>query len=120
MPTFPIYILRLGKRNQIVFPADRADIGHTDFWESVVAPLVAKHYGISSRDLVNLPYCQRRARIVDHTIFYGEEQTPALLAAIRKVLGDDTLEFAYDEHEKRLQHDVAAFTARIGPSKRKG
>jgi hypothetical protein len=59
MKTYPIYLLQLGDTFQVVFPEGKEDIGHSDFWESIVSQIVAKHYNISQAKLANLPYCQR-------------------------------------------------------------
>ncbi len=109
MISFPIYILKLGGEIKFVFPEDRKDIGHTDFWEEKVAKIVAVHHKIPLNKLIDLPYCQRRARVVGTKVYYGERPDPALLKAIRLALGDDRLVFAYDDHEKRLRGDVLEF-----------
>jgi hypothetical protein len=61
--TYPIYILDLHGEELVVFPKDKADISHSEFWERTVAPLLAKHVSIPLKPLLNLPYCQRRARV---------------------------------------------------------
>jgi hypothetical protein len=104
--TYPVYLLQLGDELRIVFPADKSDIGHTDFWEQTASHIVAQHYGIPQRKLVNLPYCQRRARIVGNTVYYGEQPDPALLGHIREAVGNDALVCCRDEHERRLKEDV--------------
>jgi len=109
MSTFPIYLLRLGDDWKVVFPEDRADIGHTDFWEQTVSHIVARHFGIPQKMLDNQPYCQRRARIVDNRVYYGGRSVPALLKVVRAALGDESLHFVYDHHEKRLKEDVRTF-----------
>ena len=106
MRTFPIYLLKLGDEIVVVHPEDRKDIGHSEFWETTASRLVAEHFGIPQRLLVNLPYCQHRARIVGNRIYYGENPEAKLLRLIRKTLGNSKLEFVYDDHEKRLRHDV--------------
>jgi hypothetical protein len=98
----PIYILRLGNADGIVFPEERMDLGHCDFWEQCVSLIVAKHYHIPIRKLMDLPYCQRRARICSDIILYREACGRALLAKIRKAVEQAELVFAYHEHEKRL------------------
>lgn len=108
MDSFPLYLLKLGDW-QVVFPDDRADIGHTDFWEQTVSQIVARHYHIPQRRLANLPYCQRRARVVGSTVYYGGKHDAALLKVIRKTLGDASLIFAHDDHERRLREDVLEF-----------
>jgi hypothetical protein len=107
--SFPIYILHLGPAVKIVFPENRADLAHPDFWEQTVCQLVARHFGISPTKLANLPYCQRRARIVGHKVYYGETHDPELLRKIREALGNSELVFCYDDHEKRLREDVRHF-----------
>ena len=62
-------------------------------------------------ELLNIPYCQRRARINDKTVYYGEKPTRKLLRLIEKAVGEKGLKITYDDHEKRLEFDVAAFTA---------
>ena len=107
--SFPIYILRLGLTTEIVFPENREDFTHPDFWEQTVCYLVARHFGIPPRRLTNLPYCQRRARIVGDKVYYGEPHDPQLLGLIRKALKNSNLSFVYDVHEKRLREDVRLF-----------
>jgi hypothetical protein len=109
--TFPLYILALGAELRVVAPADRRDIGHTEFWESEVASILARRFGINPAQLANLPYCQRRARVAGDKVYYGEEPSPEILAAIRKALCKPQLEFVYDDHEKRLPFDVQEFEA---------
>lgn len=109
MKSFPIYLLRLGPSYQVVYPEDRADIGHADFWEQTVSHLVAEFYGIPQQDLANLPYSQRRARIVRNIIYYGGKPHLSLLQMVRNALGNDQLIFVHDDHEKRLREDVREF-----------
>ncbi|MGA2031008.1 MAG: hypothetical protein ABSG68_02025 [Thermoguttaceae bacterium] len=109
MICFPIYLLELGDDLLVCYPADRRDIGHSEFWETTVSRLVAKHYKIPQRLLVNLPYCQRRARVVDNRVYYGEQPDAKLLSLLRTVLRNSKLVFVHDDHEKRLRHDVAEF-----------
>ncbi len=104
--SYPIYILDLDSTIQIVFPDNREDLPHPDFWEQTVCHLVARHFGIPSRRLANLPYCQRRARIVGNKVYYGETHDPDLLRLIREALANSELVFCYDDHEKRLGGDV--------------
>jgi hypothetical protein len=109
MSTFPLYLLRLGDDWKIVFPEDRSDIGHSDFCEQTVSRIVAKHYGIPHKKLDNLPYSQRRARVVGSTVFYGGKPDTKLFQTIRKTLADASLVFTHDHHEKRLRADVLEF-----------
>lgn len=109
MKSYPVYLLQLGDTIQVVFPEDKEDIGHMDYWESVVSYLAAKLFNIPQAKLANLPYCQRRARIVDDRCLYGEKPDPALLNLIRQAVRHDNLAFVYDDHEKRLKGDVLEF-----------
>lgn len=118
MKTYPIYILNLGGKLSVVFPEDQRDVGHSDFWETTASEIVAEHYGIPRRLLINLPYCQRRARIVGNVIYYGGKPTPKLLRLIRTATGNRKLVFAYDDHEKRLRHDVGELRRLIRRYKR--
>ncbi len=106
---FPIYIIHLGPNIQIVFPDNSEDLTHPDFWEQTVCHLVARHFGIPPQRLANLPYCQRRARIVGNKVYYGEAHDPALLRLICEALGNPEFVFCDDDHEKRLEHDVRQF-----------
>jgi hypothetical protein len=92
-----------------VFPKNREDLDHPDFWEQTVCHLVARHFGIRPRRLANLPYCQRRARIVGDKAYYGETYDPELLGLVRETLQNLNLFFVYDVHEKRLREDIRLF-----------
>jgi hypothetical protein len=109
MSSFPLYLLRFGKKWKVIFPEDRDDVGHTDFWERTVSYLVAQHYGIPVAKLGNLPYCQRRARVVGNRVYYGGKPDPELLEVIRREVGNNKLTFCHDDHEKRLKEDVLKF-----------
>lgn len=105
--SYPIYILDLGGDGYtIVFPEGKIDINHSDFWEATVARIVARHLHLPLEELVNLPYCQRRARIHDKIVYYGEKPIKKLLRQIEKAVGETGLLFVYDDHEKRLEYDV--------------
>ncbi len=114
MPTFPIYLLKLGDSLVVCCPEDRTDIDHSTFWETTASRLVAEHYKIPQRLLLNLPYCQRRARVVGNRVFYGEKPAAKLLRLIRTAVGNSKLAFVHDEHEKRLRYDVSEFRKLIG------
>lgn len=113
MPSFPIYILDFDDVTEIVFPPARNDIGHTEFWENTIAARVAKQHGLPVTPLKNLPYCQRRARIVTKTksafVLFGEKQTKPLLKQISEAVSIARLAWRFDEHESRLPFDVAEF-----------
>jgi hypothetical protein len=109
MQVYPVYFLQLGDSVQVVFPKDKEDIGHTEFWETIASSLIAKHYRMPQATLVNLPYCQRRARIVGNKCYYGETPDPELLDLIRQAVGNKNLAFVHDDHERRLKEDVVEF-----------
>ena len=112
--SYPIYILDLGEGEPtIVFPKNKEDVDHSDFWEREVAGIVARHFKLNPKDLENLTYSQRRARIAGQNVLYGEKQTKKLLRLIEKAVGEKGLRFVYDDHEKRLDSDVLEFTALI-------
>jgi len=110
MSSFPIYIL---DDDSIHFPEGKADLDHSDFWESTVARIVARQYHVPLEDLLNLPYCMRRARIVGQNVLYGEKQTKKLLRLIERAVGEKGLKWLFDEHEQRLSHDREALSALI-------
>jgi hypothetical protein len=110
--SYPIYILDLGGKDySIVFPEGKVDLDHSAFWEQVVARIVARHFHLPLEELVNMPYCQRRARINGKIVYYGEKTTKKLLKLIEKAVGETGLRFGYDDHEKRLSFCVSAFAA---------
>jgi hypothetical protein len=109
--SYPIYILALGEKDYtVVFPDDKVDLDHSEFWEKTVARIVARHFHLPVEELLNMPYCQRRARINDKKVYYGEKATKKLLKLIEKAVGEKGLKWAYDDHERRLDF-VEAFTA---------
>ena len=109
MNIFPLYLLELGKDTKVVFPDGKEDIGHSDFWERTISNVVAGYYDIPLSKLFNLPFCQRRARVVGDKCYYGEKTTPELLDLVRKAVGNERLAFFFDDHEKRLKEDVLEF-----------
>ena len=109
--SYPIYILDLGAKDTIVFPEGKVDIDHSDFWEKTVARIVARYFHLPIEELLNLPYCQRRSRINGKKVYYGEKPLKKLLRLIEKAVGEKGLQFAYDDHEKRLNYDVQDFTS---------
>lgn len=112
--SYPIYILDLEDGGPtILFPEGKVDLDHSVFWEQKVAAIVAKHYRLPVKDLKNLPYCFRRARISGDIVYYGEKFTKSLLKQIEKAVGEKGLRFVYDEHEQRLSYDVDDFNALV-------
>jgi hypothetical protein len=115
--SFPIYLLDLNEGEPtIVFPEGKVDLDHSDFWERTVAGIVASHFKLNPKDLTNLPYCQRRARINDGVVYYGERQSKRLLRQIERAVGETGLRFAFDEHEARLEFDMLEFAALLAQS----
>jgi hypothetical protein len=104
---FPLYILDDDTLIVVV-----SDMSHCDFWESTVAAIVTEKHGLRLSVLLNLPYCQRRARIVGNRLYCGEEVSPALLRSIEAATGR-TLKLIYDEHETRCPVSVAEFTSLV-------
>ena len=104
---FPLYILDDDTLVVLV-----SDMSHCDFWESTVAAIVAEKHGLRHSVLLNLPYCQRRARIVGNRLYCGEEVSPALLRSIEAATGRK-LNLIYDEHETRCPVSVAEFTSLV-------
>jgi hypothetical protein len=100
---FPLYILDDDTLIVVV-----SDMSHCEFWESTVAAIVAKKRGLPLSAILNLPYCQRRARIVGNSLYCGEEVSPALLRSIEAAT-ERTLKLIYDEHETRCLISVADF-----------
>jgi hypothetical protein len=115
--SYPIYILDLGGAEfSIVFPAGKADLNHSDYWEATVARIVARHFCVPPDELANLCYCQRRARINDGIVYYGERQSKKLLRQIERAVGETALRFVFDEHETRLEFDILEFTTLLSHS----
>ena len=116
--TYPLYILDLNGKDVVVFPKEKPDIPHSEFWEQTVAPLLAEHFGIPLKPLLNIPFCQRRARVSSNgLVFYGEKQTKTLLRKISKAIGETDLRWVFDEHEARLLFDVLEFDRLLRDSK---
>lgn len=115
--SFPIYILDLSGTDYVVHPGGFGDIPHSDFWKSIVAKIVARHFGLPAKWLLNLPYSQRRARIVvrdsEAVANYGERQTKKMLRLISESVGRPHLKWRHDEHERRLDFDMTEFVRLI-------
>jgi hypothetical protein len=111
--SFPIYILDLSGTDHVVHPDGFDDIPHSEFWKSIVAKRVARHFGLPVKWLLNLPYSQRRARIVvrnyEAVANYGERQTKKLLRLISESVGLPHLKWRHDVHERRLDFDMTEF-----------
>ena len=103
--SFPIYIL---DDDTILF--SKQDLSHSEFWKNEVVHYVATKFKVPVRKLLNIPYCQKRARVVGNRLYCGEKIDKALFVKIQKTLNIE-LEIVYDDHEKRLNYDVAIFSS---------
>ena len=101
LKSYPLYIL---DDDTIVFTKE--DVNHVDFWNEQVAKKVSEMYKIPVHRLLNIPYCQRRARIVGNNLFCGEQLSLDLVNKIKKVLNKKVLKVVYDQHETVLKYDV--------------
>ena len=111
---FPLYIL---DDNTLIVVV--RDMSHCEFWESTLVAIVAEKHGLRPSALLNLPYCQRRARIVGNRLYCGEDVSPTLLRSIEAATGR-TLTLVYDEHETRCPISVAEFTSLVRQPTREG
>ena len=99
--SYPIYIL---DDDSIVFT--KKDINHVDFWIDQVANKVSEMYKIPVHRLLNIPYCQRRARVVGNNLYCDEELSLDLVNNIKTVLNKKVLKVVYDQHETVLPYDL--------------
>jgi prepilin-type N-terminal cleavage/methylation domain-containing protein len=103
--SFPIYIL---DDDTVLFT--KQDKTHPEFWEETVAPQIAKKFKIPLSELVNLPYCQRRGRVVGENFYCGEELDKALVLKIGRVISQK-IRLIFDDHECTLDHDRSMFNS---------
>lgn len=104
---FPVYVL---DDDTIVF--SKKNINHDIFWRKRVSKIVAKKYKINNNDLHNLPYCQKRARIIDNIIYCGEKLSKRVIKKLEDIVGTE-LKLIYDEHETRCEISVSQFKSNI-------
>lgn len=104
---FPVYIL---DDDTILYEIQ--DINHVDYWKNVVSIIFSKKYGISKSYILNLPYSQRRARVVGNKFYCGEKITKKLFKKIEKTL-NRKLSYIYDEHETRCEFETARLKSHI-------
>lgn len=104
---FPVYIL---DDDTIIFLKE--DIGHVEFWEQHVSLVASKKFNISRHLIKNLPYCQRRGRVVLNNFYCGEKISKKLIGNIEKTLGCK-LKFVYDDHETRCPFETSSFNGLI-------
>lgn len=100
---FPVYML---DDDTILYLCE--DLTHIEFWDRVVSSVVSEKTGIVRRKLSNLPYCQRRARVVDKKFYCGEVISDELFKRIEEEL-QMRLKYIYDEHETRCPISVYEF-----------
>ena len=98
---FPIYIL---DDDSVFFL--KKDIGHVKFWEKVVSKILEKKYSISAKEIINLPYCQRRARIVGNILYCGEKLSKKIIRKIEKEVNIKLI-YKYEEHETRCKFEIS-------------
>ena len=102
-----IYILDLGGRTTpLSSPKARltsitANSGRPFKW------IVERHFHCPLR--ASEPAALPTARGSTIIVYYGEKPTKKLLRLIEKAVGEKGLQFAYDDHEMRLELDVEAF-----------
>lgn len=106
---FPVYIL---DDESILFV--KKDISHSKYWQNQVAPFVAKKFRVPLSDILNLPYCQRRARIVGNKLYCGERLSKKLIKKIESAV-NLKLTYCYDEHETRCVISLGQFRALKNP-----
>lgn len=106
---FPLYIL---DDDSVLYTI--SDLNHVDYWYETISKIVAGKYGIPRKKIINLPYCQRRARVIGENFYYGEKITKKLLKKIEKIL-NRKLKYIYDEHETRCPINLAEFKAAKNP-----
>ena len=98
---------------------------HVDVWEDYIAPLLAEHYNVSLKSLINIPYAMPRGRVVkrkDGTwfLYHGNDAPGGLAKWKKKIIHAFNLEgqvglinWDVDDHEKMLTVDKQAFKALI-------
>jgi len=109
---FPLYILDDDTLVIVI-----ADMSHGDFWETSVAAFVVSEFAVPLSAILNLPYCQRRARIVGDKLYCGEHVSPTMLKSIETATGRE-LRLVYDEHETRCPISVAEFKSLLNQTAR--
>jgi len=104
---FPIYVLD----DESVFFI-KEDLDHPSYWESFVAKEFAKKYKVNFHNIKNLPYSQKRARIVGNKLYCGEKLSKKLIKKIEKSVGF-SLKYIYDEHETRSEIEVCQLKTHV-------
>lgn len=102
--SFPVYITDDGK----IFFKKEKDLGHNEFWEEEVSLYVAKKFKVSLQEIINLPYCQKRGRLVNEKFYFGEKPNKSIKNKLEKTFGKK-IEIIYDDHEKMSKYDRFVF-----------
>jgi len=102
---FPIYIL---DDDSIFFI--KKDIDHSEFWQNQIAAIVSKKFSVSFAEILNLPYCQKRGRIVGNKLYCGERLSKKIIKKIEDIVGLK-LKYYYDEHETRCKISMSQYAA---------
>ena len=104
---YPVYIL---DDDEVVFT--QTDCGHVEYWEDHVSAVVASKFGVRRSQIVDMPYCQRRGRIVGNILYCGEKLPKKLVSKISKAVGCH-LRHIFDDHEIRCEISQATFKGLI-------
>lgn len=102
---FPVYLLDDGT---VIFV--REDLGHTEFWERRAAAEASRLLSVPLDGILNLPYCQRRGRVVGEVFYCGEVLSRAELRSVERAVGM-RLRHVHDDHETRCALSVGEFNA---------
>lgn len=104
--SYPFYVIKRKSKWSVVASPLNRDITHPCLWKILVARMVAVENGVGYREIIELPYCQHRGRIVGNRIYIGTvpEEITALLC--RKFIGFAVI---YDEHENITEYDLTSF-----------
>lgn len=106
---FPLYLLDDGS----VFFA-REDLGHVEFWEREVALEVSRRFRVPLSGVLNLPYCQRRGRVVWDILYCGDRLSRVELKSVERAVGI-RLRVVHDDHETRCALSHGEFRALSSP-----
>jgi hypothetical protein len=105
---YPVYVL---DNDEVLFV--HADCGHDEYWQNHVSSVVADRFGVERSQIINMPYCQRRGRIVGNILYCGERLPKKLVSKISKAVGY-RLKQVFDDHEIRCEISHATFRGLIG------
>jgi hypothetical protein len=115
---FPFYIISVNDKWTIMYPADKADIGHPEYFKNVVSEVLSDDRGIPYSKIKDLCYSQiRRYKRKNvpipsgDTIYIGENLDDNKF--IVDLLNSEFpgVEIKYDDHHKRQEDDVDRFNS---------